>query len=93
MIEFATAPPIGTIVRLDDQAYELRGTKPHTRQDGSASMLLDWETQCPKCGAPFELTTGLKAQHLRRLCGACKDGAKLVKGRRGRKVKVSIELP
>lgn len=93
LFEFRRSPLVATILKLDDQAYELRGSMPHTRKDGRVTQLLVWETSCPSCGAGFEAMTGLTAKDIVRRCSACRDSRKLVKGRRGRKLKVQIIEP
>lgn len=93
MIDFPTAPQIGTLLMLDNQAYELREARPASRNDGSPTMLLDWETQCPACGGPFTVTTGLKTKAINRRCRGCLKPHKPVTGKRGRKVQVRIIEP
>ena len=90
MIDFVFAPDAGTVVLLDDQQYELREARPASRNDGSHTVLLDWESICPVCGEAFVVTTGLKAKSLNRRCTACKNPNKPVKGKRGRKIKVVV---
>lgn len=93
MTDFAVPPDIGTLLMLDEQAYELREARPASRNDGSPTMLLDWETLCPACGVPFTVTTGLKTKSINRRCRACLKPCKPVKGRRGRKVRARIIEP
>ena len=93
MIDFASPPLLGTVLKLDDQAYELRALRPHQRLDGTSTQLLVWETNCPSCGAGFEQATGLKASGINRRCPECRKAGKPVKGRRGRKVKLEVLQP
>ena len=90
MIDFSFAPMVGTTLALDDQIYELRESRPASRNDGSPTMLLDWETVCPACKLSFVTTTGLRAKSVNRRCGSCKNSNKPVKGKRGRKIKVVV---
>jgi hypothetical protein len=91
--QFQAAPDLGTTVRLDEQVYELRETKPHVRKDGAPTRLLVWESTCPGCGSSFVVTTGLSTKSLNRRCGACRKPLKIVKGRRGRRVKIVVQEP
>lgn len=93
MIDFALPPPVGTVLMLDQQAYELREARPASRNDGTSTMLLDWETECPDCRCSFIVTTGLKTKSVNRRCQGCKAPNRPVKGRRGRKVQVAVITP
>jgi hypothetical protein len=96
---FATEPPLGTRILLDDQAYELVDVQPYTRKsDGRPTRLLTWETCCPTtgCDTSFRVHTGLTVSALSRRCEDHRFTAvrfKPVKGRRGRKVRVQVEFP
>jgi hypothetical protein len=48
------------------QRYELAGTKPYVRRDGSKTHLTVWPS-CAVCGEPFELQTSLAAELAHRL--------------------------
>jgi hypothetical protein len=39
------------------QLYELARTEPHTRRNGTTTMLTVWRSHCPTCGEPFETRT------------------------------------
>jgi hypothetical protein len=91
--EFQAEPTLGTLLRLDDQAYELRDVKPHIRKDGKPTRLLVWESECPSCGTGFEVVAGLKTKSLNRRCAECRRTGKPVKGKRGRRVKVEVVAP
>ena len=99
MAVFAVEPPLGTRILLDDQAYELVEAEPYTRKtDGRPSRLLVWETSCAAdgCGASFRTKTGMTVTSLNRRCEGHRFTAlrsKPVNGRRGRKVRVRVELP
>nr|ANC67865.1 hypothetical protein [Xanthobacter autotrophicus] len=41
------------------QKYQYLGQEPHTRRDGSETLLSVWETRCAECGRPFQLRTML----------------------------------
>lgn len=96
IVEFPTVPPVGTILKLDEQVYSLLAVEDYTRKDGTASKLLSWSTRCPVCGDAFEIKTGLKARDVVRRCPAHRDPKLLVSGQkrgRGRKVKITIIDP
>lgn len=44
------------------QKYQYLGQAPHTRRDGSETLLSVWETRCVECGQPFRLRTTLLGQ-------------------------------
>jgi hypothetical protein len=46
---------------FDGQRYELVRSEPYTRQDGGETALLVWQSNCPVCGALFEVRTPAKA--------------------------------
>lgn len=91
MFSFDAEPAIGTVLHLDDQAYEMIGTKPHERQDGTSTELLIWQTECATCGSNFEVMSGLRSSGLSRRCAEHRRAGKPVKGKRGRKVVVEID--
>jgi hypothetical protein len=94
IVTFADEPPLGVIVRLDDQIFELVAAEPYTRKtDGAASWLITWESACPKCGEPFRCTSGRVVTTMTRRCGLHRMGSKPVKGKRGRKVRVQVTFP
>lgn len=93
MIDFRpTAPALGTVVMLDDQAYQLTGVEPYTRKDGLQSNVLTWTAGCAECGESFKTKTGLKATWLHRRCEAHRQLGKPVT-KRGSKVTVRIIEP
>lgn len=93
-VDFRSVPDLGTIIRLDEQEYELREAEPTRRQDGSPTTLLHWSTVCPDCRAEFEVITGLVSSALPRRCRICRvKRTRPIKGRRGRKVKVVVVSP
>jgi hypothetical protein len=89
---FLTTPPVGTVMMLDAQRYELEATEPYQRKDGGSTKLLHWSTHCPDCAEPFKVTTGLKGKDLARRCGECR-GARQPVGKRGARIKVTIIEP
>lgn len=94
-VDFRSTPPIGTILRLDEQVYELEHVEPYARATGQSSSLLIWRTGCPRCGQSFTVTTGLRARAVNRRCEACRLRARApVSGRSRRaEVVVSVEFP
>lgn len=93
IFSFLSPPPHGTVVMLDEQAYELSAIEPYTRKDGAASSLLRWDTACPVCGVGFSVTTGLSARELTRRCLDHRKPSKPVKGKRSRRLNVQIIEP
>jgi hypothetical protein len=51
------SPPIGLVLLIDDQRYELVTTEPYQRADGEWTSVLIWRSACVDCGAPFTFTT------------------------------------
>ena len=91
---FTTDPALGARILLDEQVYTLVDSQPYTRKlGGGPSLLLTWETTCPEvgCGEQFRVTSGRTIAWLQRRCDAHKRGARAVKGRRSRKVRVRVE--
>lgn len=93
LINFHAAPEVGTVLRLDEQVYELRDVEAYIRQDGVASALLVWESACPACGVGFVAKTGLSTHSINRRCVRCRKPNKPVKGKRGRRLKVEVTYP
>jgi len=93
VFDFQSVPIEGTLLKIDEQVYELRETYPHHRNDGSPTTMLVWETACPSCGDDFTLKTGMKVNSINRRCPKCSNAAKPVKGKRGRKLKVEVIAP
>ena len=81
---------IGDAVFLDEQEYRLVREEAYRRQDGQESTVLVWTTDCPGCGAAFEVKTArsFSTSPVRR-CANCRKPGKPVKGKRGRRVVVS----
>jgi hypothetical protein len=94
MIDLPNPATPGLIVMLDDQSYELRGSKPHRKADGTMTELLVWETACATCGEGFEALTPVKlCNTLTRRCPNCRKPGKPVKGKRGRRLNVKVIHP
>lgn len=93
MIGFQTVPAFGTVVDLDGQGYELVGLEPYTRTDGSKTQLMVWSAPCATCGDPFTVKSGMTFKAPNRRCDGCKRTGKPVKGRRGRKINVTVRMP
>ena len=47
------------------QCYRRVGTRPLVRADGTTTRLPIWESRCPVCGEPFEITTTARLRRLR----------------------------
>lgn len=67
-IAFTTDPPVGTVLMVEGQRYELVGINDHVRQDGQPTRVLLWQTHCPDCAAAFIATSPLKAKSINRRC-------------------------
>jgi hypothetical protein len=46
---------------FDGQSYHLVKSEPYTRLDGGKTTLSVWQSNCPVCGAPFEVRTPANA--------------------------------
>lgn len=92
---FDAEPPIGTVIKLDDQAYVLVVSEPYRRKDGSMSRLLTWHCECAQCSAPFTIQSGLSVAALNRRCVKHKrPGQRLNRGRpRGQPLVVTVFVP
>lgn len=64
-------PPDFTIT-YDGQTYRPLGFRPFTTKDGNDITLIEWETNCPRCEAPFIATTTMNFRWPNRRCNACK---------------------
>jgi hypothetical protein len=71
-VDFVSAPSIGFGLLLDDQRYELVQVEPYIRRDGARSAILTWQSECPRCGNQFTVTSGLVAKALNRRCVHCR---------------------
>lgn len=74
-VDLTSVPRIGFALWLDDQRYELVHSEPHIRRDGTRSSVLTWQTDCPRCGNPFTVTSGLVTKAINRRCEACRKVA------------------
>lgn len=93
MISFEVAPAVGTKVLLDDQAFVLVATEPHTRRDGTQTLLLSWRAPCATCGEDFDCKSPMKTSGLTRRCIAHSKAGKPVSGKIRKKVIVQIIEP
>ena len=53
-VRFGTEPPVGLVLVIDDQRYEIVGAIDHVRLDGSPTRLAVWRSTCFECGETFE---------------------------------------
>lgn len=90
-VDYKTTPAIGTRIWLDDQQYALQATEPYRRKDGTASRLLIWRSDCPRCGQSFTVKTGLVTKSLNRRCEPCRLRAKSPVSGRGRSEPIAIK--
>jgi hypothetical protein len=56
------------------QRYDFEGIEPHTRRDGTLTLLAVWVSFCAECGEPFRFRTPLRAGRFQpnRRCAAHK---------------------
>lgn len=90
MLNFEKEPAVGTVVWLDEQAFELAGTQDHIRKDGTATTLLVWQSECADCGAAIKFMSPRKISGLKRRCADCAKPGRPVRGKRGRKIDVRV---
>lgn len=57
MLKFIGVPTPPLAIEWDGQAYRFLRVVEHRTKLGSIALLLEWETNCRTCGAPFQLTT------------------------------------
>lgn len=76
-IDFEFPPEVGTVVMFHGQRYELVGTKPYVRKDGTASTLIVWSTHCARCADPMECTTPIKGWPNRRCPDCAQKGVRV----------------
>jgi ribosomal protein S27AE len=74
--------PFGFHITHDGQQYRPLGTRDYVRVDGQETMLIDWQTECPRCGVTFVITTPLNFGSPRRRCEECKAPGRRVKSDR-----------
>ena len=77
-LQFPEPPPLGTILLVGPQRYDLISMEPYQRKDGKDSTLLYWHTHCPDCNAPFIATSSLTVRDLNRRCETHKSPGKWV---------------
>jgi len=77
-IKFPEIPKIGTTLLCDGQRYKLVSVQPHSRRDGSRTVLLNWRTRCAECGKPIVVTSPVNAKGLSRRCEAHRRPGKAV---------------
>jgi hypothetical protein len=90
-VDYKTAPLVGATIQLDQQTYRLEATQPYRRKDGTASRLLIWRSECPRCGQSFTVKTGLVTKSLNRRCEPCRLRAKSPVSGRGRAQPITIK--
>ena len=85
--------PDGFAVVYDGQEYRPVRTIPYTTKAGMQTTIVYWETECPRCGITFEISTRLKAGVSRsnRRCDDCKAPGVPVRRHLTRQVK-SVSL-
>lgn len=61
---FETLPSKGTVYRQGDREFRLVDSENYTRQDGTPSHIVTWESDCQTCGRPYRGKSGLSAKWL-----------------------------
>lgn len=90
--------PAGFHIVHDGQAWQPLAVRDHQRLDGTETVFIDWQTNCPTCGDEFIITTGatFHTGRLVRRCQSCKHpGRRVSKERRdwAKDLAVSMDLP
>jgi hypothetical protein len=83
--------PEGFSIVIDHQTYRPIGVREHIKLDGSPTRLIDFETECPTCGATFQCTSRMSVESLTRRCSACKAPGKRVSTERRRNAAQAAE--
>lgn len=65
--------PPDFVIEHDQQIYRPLCVRPHTTRDGREIRVIEWLTNCPRCGIEFTVTTGMKFAGPRRRCDGCKS--------------------
>ena len=71
-------PPDFSVVH-DQQVYRPICIRPHVTRDGRETRIIEWLTNCPRCGAEFTVSTRMQFIGPRRRCDACKGPGPHVK--------------
>jgi hypothetical protein len=69
-------------IEYDGQIYRPIGVLPHITRDGRQIRMIEWVTNCPRCGVEFTIATTTLARNWRRRCDACKAPGRKVKADR-----------
>lgn len=68
IFDFSEAPPLGTVLMIDAQAFDLIAIEDHARQDGTLGQLLTWAARCGECGQPYHVISTLRSTGIARRC-------------------------
>ena len=60
-------------VEHDQQVYRPICVRPHVTKDGREIRLIEWATNCPRCGIEFTVSTTMLVRSWRRRCDGCKS--------------------
>ena len=71
--ETTAAFPDGFVWIYDQQEYRPLRVRAHVAKDGQEVKVVDWETECPRCGVTFVVWTPLAFGGPRRRCDNCKS--------------------
>ena len=69
-------------IEYDQQIYRPICVRPHVNKEGRETRVVEWLTNCPRCGDEFTITTTMLAGQWRRRCDACKAPGRRVKSDR-----------
>jgi hypothetical protein len=68
-------PTIGTVLIERGQHYRVEGYEPHTRRDGTATMLARLSSVCAECGQPFVTRTPARPNGMSDFSRRCAEHA------------------
>lgn len=69
-------------IEWDGQIYRPADTCSHTTKLGSVIRLINWETECPRCGSTFMVSTTMTFREPRRRCDTRKGSGTIRSMRR-----------
>lgn len=90
-IRFVSEPPVGLVITVNEQRYEVVGGLDHVRLDGEETRLTIWRSSCAECGAPFEFRAPATAPPQNRRCDDHKRPGVKVDPERRRRIAAASE--
>jgi hypothetical protein len=67
-LKFRVTPKVGKTINYRGQRYVMLEAWLHRNSKGELSVVLKWRSECPECGRPFTITSGLTTKNLTRRC-------------------------